>query len=142
MLTTAQVGQSTTSSGSTLPTTFPTHERFIPIEKRINTSKSDDVARYVKEYFTDIPIMAEIARCESTYRHTDPFGDVLRGVVNSKDVGVMQINEYYHADAAKKLGMNLHSFEGNLAYARYLYEKEGVRPWKSSAKCWKGSVST
>jgi len=48
----------------------------------------------------------------------------------------MQINEYYHTDKAKKLGLNLRTVEGNLAYAKYLYDKEGTQPWISSSKCW------
>ncbi len=48
----------------------------------------------------------------------------------------MQINTYYHRDAAEKLGMDLYSLHGNLAYAQYLYEKEGTVPWNSSKPCW------
>jgi len=106
------------------------------IETIIDTRNQKDVAAYVKEYFADAPIMMEIARCESTYRQSTLQGSVIRGRVNPADVGVMQINEYYHADTAEKLGIDLHTLEGNLAYAKYLYEKEGVRPWKSSQKCW------
>lgn len=91
---------------------------------------------YVREYYKDTPILAEISKCESTFKHYDKNGNVLRGKVDSRDVGVMQINEYYHADEAKKLGYDLETVEGNLAYAKYLYEKEGVDPWSHSAKCW------
>ena len=90
----------------------------------------------VTTYFSDIPIMVDIARCESRFRHTDTDGTVLRGLVNSADVGVMQINEYYHLVESKKLGYNIHSIDGNMAYARYLYEKQGARPWLSSSPCW------
>jgi hypothetical protein len=90
----------------------------------------------VQKYFSDIPIMSKIASCESHYRQFDNNGNTLRGVVNGADVGVMQINEKYHAATALKLGYDLYSLEGNMAYARYLYSKQGVRPWVHSSKCW------
>lgn len=95
----------------------------------------------VREYFKDYPVLAEIAKCESTFRHFKANGDVVRGKVNKSDVGVMQINEYYHDEKAVELGFDLHTLEGNVAYAKYLYEKEGTRPWNSSSKCWKKAAS-
>lgn len=92
----------------------------------------------VKAYFADIPIMIEVARCESRFRHYDTTGDVLRGIVNNLDRGVMQINEGYHLSDSKKLGYDILTLEGNMAYARYLYEKQGTRPWLSSSPCWAG----
>jgi len=80
--------------------------------------------------------MVDIAKCESQFRQTNQNGKVLRGTANSFDVGVMQINEKYHLEKSKKLGLNIYSLEGNMAYARYLYEKEGARPWLASSKCW------
>lgn len=91
---------------------------------------------YVKAYFVETPILAKIAMCESTYRQTDKEGKVLRGKVNPDDVGLMQINEYYHGAKALSMGLDLETVDGNLAYAKYLYEKEGTAPWKASAKCW------
>jgi len=90
----------------------------------------------VNDYFEDIPIMAEIAFCESGTRQFIADGSVLRGRVNSADVGVMQINEKYHAATAIKLGINIYSLEGNMAYGRYLYETQGTRPWNYSSHCW------
>lgn len=97
------------------------------------------IREYVESEFADAPIMSAISKCESHYRQYSTDGSVYRGRVNNKDVGVMQINEYYHAEAAKKLGFNLHTVSGNVAYARYLYEKEGTQPWASSAPCWSKS---
>jgi hypothetical protein len=92
----------------------------------------------VGEYFADAPDLVDVARCESHFRQFDNDGRVLRGAVNKGDIGVMQINEYYHADEAKKLGYDLYTIDGNLAYARFLYEREGLTPWLSSSRCWKG----
>jgi hypothetical protein len=110
-------------------------EQMLEIHAEDYTTR-DTLAPYVRDYFSDVPVLVEIARCESTFRHLGKDGDVLRGIVNRADLGVMQINELYHGERAKKLGFDLHTIEGNLAYARFLYEREGVQPWSSSAKCW------
>ncbi|MCC7004928.1 hypothetical protein IT397_03360 [Candidatus Nomurabacteria bacterium] len=90
----------------------------------------------VREYFKDKPILVEIAKCESQFRQTDTNGEVLRGQINNQDVGVMQINEKYHLKTSQDKNIDIYTLEGNLAYARELYEKSGSDPWKSSSKCW------
>lgn len=96
----------------------------------------------VRDYFKDIPVMARIAWCESKYYHINPTsGHITRGLINQNDIGVMQINETYHGKAAKVLGIDLYSLDGNLEYARYLYDKEGTRPWNSSKGCWGGTAA-
>ncbi len=100
-----------------------------------------DTERIVRSYFRDIPVMAEIARCESTFRHTLPDGTVLTGRVDSDDTGVMQINRRYHGEKAAALKLDLNDIYHNMAYARYLYETQGVQPWSASAPCWNKSVA-
>jgi len=95
-----------------------------------------DVEQQVINHFEDKPVLARIAYCESKFTHYEKNGDVLRGKITPKDVGVMQINEYYHGKTAEELGINLHSIEGNLAYAEWLYEREGTTPWNASKHCW------
>ena len=102
----------------------------------IEIKKAMTVEQYVRNYFSDIPVMIEIARCESRFRQHDKNGDVLRGQENNLDRGVMQINEYYHNNDSEKLGYDIMTLEGNTAYARHLFEKKGVKPWKSSSPCW------
>lgn len=101
-----------------------------------NIPTSKELEAKAKEYFKNDPILVEIARCESSFRHLTEDGNVLRGKVNKGDVGLMQINEYYHADTAEKLGLDLETLEGNMAYAKYLYNREGGQPWKASSNCW------
>lgn len=105
-------------------------EDYMPI------ADSKNVERFVKDYFADIPILAEIAKCESRFRHYNSNGNVLRGNRDRRDTGVMQINLYYHSKTLDKLGLNVHDVDDNVQYARYLYEKHGVKPWMSSSKCW------
>ncbi len=92
---------------------------------------------YVRQYFSETPILADIAKCESMFRQFDKSGNVLRGEVNNLDVGLMQINEKYHSQKAAELGFDFYTVRGNLDYAQYLYDKEGTTPWKASKKCWK-----
>lgn len=107
-----------------------------------NSSNVDESTRpitleaYVRDYFTDSPILADIAGCESEFRQFTSQGKIMRGEADVNDVGLMQINERYHLSRAKTLGYNLYSIEGNMAYARYLYEKEGTKPWNASKACW------
>ena len=103
--------------------------------QKIPTNKGIEEA--AKAYFKDTPVLADIAFCESTFRQYDDNGRVLKGKVNKGDIGVMQINKYYHADKAEELGLDLYTAEGNMAYAKYLYNKEGTKPWASSENCWK-----
>ncbi len=94
------------------------------------------VGEIVKDYFKDDPIMAKVAWCESRNRQWNKDGSIFRGKVNPSDVGVMQINTYYHEKKAKEMGIDLMTLEGNLKYGKYLYEKEGTTPWNSSSPCW------
>lgn len=95
----------------------------------------------VREYFSDIPVMVDIAFCESTFRHQQADGTVLRGHVDGADTGVMQINTRYHQRTADALGLNLENIYDNMAYARHLYERQGTQPWNASAPCWNNRVA-
>jgi hypothetical protein len=95
----------------------------------------------VKDYFSDIPVMVQIARCESQFRQTLPDGSVLRGKVDPDDMGVMQINSRYHSQKAAELGLDLSNIYDNMKYARYLYETKGTQPWNSSSACWGRTIA-
>jgi hypothetical protein len=109
------------------------------IEERM-TSK--EIEKRAKVFFKDDPILVDIARCESNFRQLDENGKILRGTVNKADIGLMQINEYYHADRAESLGLDIKTLEGNMAYAKDLYDHEGSKPWISSSKCWKQTAKS
>lgn len=105
------------------------------------TTDAASVEAIVRDYFKDVPVLAEVARCESTFRHTLADGSVLRGRVDNRDTGVMQINTYYHGATAEKLGLDLKNLYDNMAYARYLYEQQGTQPWSASMPCWGGGLA-
>lgn len=105
------------------------------VEKTVKSNLSD-TEQIVRSYFKDTPIMIEIARCESTFRHTLSDGSILQGRVDPADTGVMQINKRYHEKTAISLDLNLDDIYDNMAYARYLYDNQGTQPWSASAPCW------
>ena len=106
------------------------------VAARALVSSNSHTEAAVREYFKDIPVMIQIARCESQFRHILADGSVLHGVVDSADTGVMQINKRYHASAAAKMSISLDDLHGNMTYARHLYETQGTQPWNASAPCW------
>jgi hypothetical protein len=95
-----------------------------------------DVEAKVREYFKDAPVMIPIAKCESGFRQFGKGDIALHGGYGGTMIGVYQVSEGVHADFAKAHDMDIYSLEGNLAYARYLYEREGTQPWISSFPCW------
>ena len=119
-----RIGQATTTIAAT--TTSP-------------LTDNSNIRSYVRAAYADEPLLVDIARCESAFRQYGTDGQVLRGKANHEDVGVMQINEKYHADQAKKLGYDIYTVEGNVAFAKYLYAKYSTDPWSSSEVCWAGS---
>lgn len=124
----------------TVPTTnevATTNESSVEVKAEAKTeNKILSTEAQVKAYFAETPILAEVAFCESRFRQFDENGQVLRGVENSQDVGVMQINEKYHLETAQKLGLNIYTLEGNMAYGKYLYDTQGTKPWNYSSGCW------
>jgi hypothetical protein len=99
---------------------------------------SSYVEARVTEYFSDIPVMIAIASCESEFRQYEPDGRLL---VNpnprSTASGVYQILYKQHAKVwAKNPQTNITTLEGNMAFARQMYEESGTSPWNSSKGCW------
>ncbi len=90
----------------------------------------------VRKYFSDIPVLIQVARCESRFRHTLADGSVLKGTVDPRDTGVMQINSFYHGKTARDMGLDLNKLHDNMVYARYLYKTQGTAPWRASSSCW------
>lgn len=93
------------------------------------------VEAQVQSYFSDIPVMIAIAQCESSFRQFNQNGTPLLGG-DGDVVGVFQLDESSHANAAQSLGIDIDTTAGNLEYARFLYGFEGTTPWFSSYSCW------
>ncbi|MBY0310121.1 hypothetical protein K2Q16_03185 [Patescibacteria group bacterium] len=101
-----------------------------------------EVEGLIRERFKEVPAMIEIARCESKFRQYNRDGSVLRGGVGGGMVGVYQFFESVHEPGASALGHNLHTLEGNVAYAEHVHDTQGTTPWNSSRLCWDVPVST
>lgn len=115
------------------------HEEEAAVVREIASAKNTEAI--VRSYFADIPVMIEVARCESTFRHELSDGSILQGKVDPADTGVMQINKRYHLNTANEMNLNLDDIYDNMAYARYLYENQGTQPWSASMPCWGGSLA-
>ncbi len=98
-----------------------------------------NVEAQVRAYFKDAPVMVRIAKCESEFLHYDPKRP---GRLNknpdprSSASGVFQILLKTHGRAARRIGANLQTVEGQLRYAKHLYRQNGTRDWKASRPCW------
>jgi hypothetical protein len=96
---------------------------------------NDGLEAKVRAYFSDIPVMAAIAECESRFRQFDSDGNPLDGGAGGM-IGLFQINASVHEKYAKSIGMDINTVDGNLAYARKLYTEDGTDPWLDSFSCW------
>lgn len=95
-----------------------------------------DAEARVRDYFSASPIMIDIARCESKFRQYTDAGNPLYGGVDGRMVGVYQIYSDVHMNDARSRGFDIETLEGNLAYAKLLFDREGTQPWLSSMPCW------
>jgi hypothetical protein len=100
-----------------------------------------DVEAIVRATFADAPVMVRVAQCESGFRQFDSSGAVLHGGTNNQMIGVFQLYDSVHRQAAAALGFNIDTILGNVSYARYLYDQEGTDPWMSSFPCWNDNTT-
>jgi hypothetical protein len=135
---TNQINNPTENSKSEITTVQTDNTATVQKSEKTYTknSSSKTTKQIVQEYFAETPILIDVASCESRFIQYDADGSVLRGFINPQDVGVMQINEKYHLSDSIKLGLDIHTLEGNMDYAKHLYNKQGTRPWEYSSKCW------
>lgn len=90
-----------------------------------------EIEAKVRAAFADVPVMIEIAKCESKFRQFSDAGNVFYGGVGGGMIGVFQLYESIHQPVAAVLGYDLATVEGNIAYARHLYNESGTGPWQS-----------
>lgn len=95
----------------------------------------------VTEVFTDTPAMIAVAKCESDFRQFTDTGNVFRGGYNNQMIGAFQFYESVHAATAHTLGYDLYTLDGNIAYAKHLYDTQGITPWNSSKTCWEAALA-
>ena len=83
-------------------------------------------------------VMKKIAYCESGMRQHKDNGEPLISPTN--DSGIFQINNFAHSKKVKELGLDvINSEDDNIAYAKFLFERNGTRDWYMSKHCWSKS---
>ncbi len=97
------------------------------------------VEKRVREYFADIPVMIGMCGCESEFRQYREDGTLLvsrwinpetnkRGSTAS---GVCQITyKNHYKNWTKSPKTDITTLEGNLTYARWLYQQNGTSDWE------------
>lgn len=96
------------------------------------------IVEEIHKVFPDAPIMLKVAKCEGT-RHGLLDPKAFNPTNNSNDSGIFQISEKYHGgtNGYRALGLtDMFDVKQNLAYARHLYDTQGLEPWKWSKPCW------
>lgn len=111
-------------------------EKTVPETKKLPVAKISDVPQ----------VLWDISWCESrddqskrgyNYRYkTDAEGNKVK-YLWSTDIGRWQVNDYYHLERAKSLGLDLYTEQDNLTYAILLYNENGTRDWNPSRECWR-----
>lgn len=94
---------------------------------------NSDVRRLVEREFGEDHVMVEVARCESSFRQFSGE-DVLVNSIGA--TGIFQILQRVHEEIAEDFGYDIYTVEGNIGYAKALYEADGLKPWSASSLCW------
>ena len=94
------------------------------------------VSNYAEEYGVDLKLANAIISCESRYNE-NAIGTL---AVVGEDVGLWQINSYFHKQTALSMGLDIYKVEDNIKYGFYLLSTEGVRHWYPSKLCWSAKL--
>ena len=84
--------------------------------------------------YSDFRILREVVQCESSWRQYRSDGQV---IVSSGNIGLAQINRFAHEAVYQSMRLDPEIPEENLSFAIYLYERDGLAPWRLwSGWCW------
>lgn len=87
------------------------------------------------------PLLA-VAWCESGHRQYAADGSVLENPAPySSASGIFQILRITHGPKAAEMGIDIMTPEGNMEFAEYLYEQNGLRDWEESRHCWESRLA-
>jgi len=100
-------------------------------------SLDSEITILSKQFKVSEKLVRAIIRCEGMgdSKAINPNIDD-KGNVWSIDFGSMQINNYFHANSMKKLGLDYFNEYDSLKYGIMLLSTEGTQHWKSSSYCW------
>lgn len=119
---------------------MPSHAFALEFSELSQLGSNAIVEGQVRATFAPTPVMIAIAQCESGFRQFNPAGTVLRGGSGGV-LGIFQISEA-HTVKALSLGYDIQAIEGNIGYAKYLYEKQGTTPWMAAFPCWNAAANS
>lgn len=106
---------------------------FVPETRTLDS----EIDRLSTKYVVDPKIIRAIITCESQM-----YGEAINrnrlpdGTIWSSDFGPLQINDYYHEQTMKNLGLDIHNQYDSLEYGFMLFKSQGVEPWSASKGCW------
>lgn len=99
--------------------------------------KPESTTDVIRRYFgKDSALMIKIAKCESDLTQHNKDGSVLKGKITPLDRGVFQISLKYHQEEIDELGLDIHTLEDNVKYAKILFDRNGTNDWYLSEVCW------
>ncbi len=89
--------------------------------------------------YSDFRLFADrkegVIKCESNWIQSKNG----KTVVSNGNTGLGQINESAHKKTYTKMGLDMHNPFDNLTFVVYLYDRDGIAPWKTwSGHCWMG----
>jgi len=86
----------------------------------------------IRAVFGPNSVMERVAYCESGMSQFDANGNVITS--KTADYGTFQINQIHMKEAAD-MGLDIDTLAGNVLFAKYLYDKNGIRDWLPSRAC-------
>ena len=96
------------------------------IQNKVNVLVQQQIETRVE--FAEMPLeLQRVALCESGGLQHQPNGSIVKGKADER--GILQIHPV-HFSRAKKMGYDIDTAAGNMAYGVWLYEREGLVPWK------------
>lgn len=90
------------------------------------------IERYARRHNHNTAVVKAVVECESRMYENATGTQAVVG----KDIGLMQINTYYHEDRAERMEIDIHTRSGNLEYGMRLMKEKGLQPWSASRHCW------
>jgi len=107
-----------------------------PEETLVVKTVDSEITRLASVYGQNGALARTIIKCESEMYGGAVNHNKIGGVIWSTDIGVWQINDYFHKDNALKMGLDIYDEWDNLEYGFILLKSEGTKPWYASKGCW------
>lgn len=120
------------------PLVLASNEEYLPpvVPITVGFDVNTEITRLSKQYLIDEDLVKRIIKCESGFVKDALNINKRDGVAWSKDIGLGQINDYYHKETMIKLGLDIYTPKDNLAYMFILLKEDPLVHYKASSGCW------